>query len=376
MIKALARTSCILMSLVVGFISWYPLLKVFEYGVHVVPVTYAIASTLIIILSSMTFRGNSIIPAIVLLLTVSSVISLGVIEYDPTWFMTSSIVLLLSSGFVGRLYEVLILSSTRVPKSLKEKLLEFASRWNFVFGSIGCILLTLLLVHIGDYPVYTLSLVILLLSIALLLPFRPHRTSESEIKSLGVVPKVLFNYALLSSFAVGIIRPYIPAYLYVLGLDIVSLALLYGFTILISKIIASIAHAVVTARGPHSSMFIRTLVASLMLLTAATSEEPVVSAIAIVIFLVTTPLYSSAYMMIVSRCSKLSGYSYHRAEIWYTISSVIAGFVGLVFWLRTPRALPLISALLLMLTLPMLSRVKRFIEKELSGVEEFPRLRI
>jgi len=347
-----------LIAFVVGFISWYPLLFAYGYGVECVAYIFIIASIMYIIFSSLVYvielKWN-------LIMHIAISLTLILLNLTPFWSLGNLISLFVScyllsiSGYLSKLYNLTITLSSSIDAHVKGSIVRNITKWDFIFGSIGCLVFSFIIYHYSVITAYTLIITISAISLAMLFYLHPFNKIVID-RSGEPIPKSIYLLSISTVFAFSIFRPFIPAYLNYLNINLIIIGIFYGVVILVSRISSMLAQVIVSLHGPHTSIVIRSIVSVLMLLTTATSEDPTVSSIALGCVLILSPFYTIAYL---SLTRKFNRYDLHKAEVIYTLVSVPAALVGIVLWFKTPRSLPLISALLLALTLPIISKMRK-----------------
>ena len=363
MLKTILKVSSLLAALALGYLSWYPLLSAYiRLDALGVVLVFSTASLLSILFSLLMYRVRiTYIKMSVLVLLVILYITYLIFQNIDLFTIPFYGFSLALSSFAWKYINTILSSSPRVPRSLKEKLLEFASRRAFIFSSLGCVLLAIITYLCGEFIAYGIA--ILLFSVSSIPFFKLGPFSMISVSREGEeLPRPLLMYALMLIFALNITRPYIPAYLSYIGFNVAIISLFYAGVVVAIRAIASIAQLVVTIHGPHTALLIRGLGTALLILTAATSEHVGVSAIALGIAIALSPFHSLGYTVLASKVSK---WSLLKAETLYTFMGIPASAIGLMLWIKDPRAILLFTAILSILSLAIMGKIKKLARKGL-----------
>lgn len=366
MLKKKALTIGILISSITSFISWYPLIAILFlesniwYIVPVFIISSLISSILTLLLHKYVVKVH-IINTVLALTFVALYIVTVLFNKIYLWIILLGLLSSLS-GYLGRSYNTIISSSYGFPRSLKSKILDKVVSRSWISGSIGCLLITLIAVSIGI--VYVIGMLIMLSSILLAssILFRPYvsnkKTINMDSKEYTGLYKILFIYTAMTVLGLNIMYPYLPAFLALeLNKTLLEIGIFYASIIVISRFISSLAQLIIALKGPVSSFFIRSIISALMLLTASASEQPIFTLVCLGSVLVISPFHSIAYSVF----AKAVGVKkIIRAEISYTIISMLTVFIGYKLWSIDYRLLLIVPSFILFSSISFIGRLKKY----------------
>ncbi len=374
MLKKKALATGILISFITVFISWYPLIALLFltndiwYIVPMFIISSLVSSILTLLLHNYVVKVH-IINILFALVTIILYIITFFFNQIYLWIILLGLLVSLS-GYLGRAYNTIISSSYGFPKTLKSKILDKIISRSWIFGSIGCVVMTLLAINTGT--VYTIGILIALstISLASSLLFRPY-VSERNIVDVNTVEhnelyRVLLAYTAMVVFGLNILYPYIPAFLALeLNKTLLEIGIFYASIIVLSRFLSSLAQLIVALKGPVTSFFIRSLISALMLLTASASEHPLFTIVCVGAVLVISPFHSIAYSVF----AKVLGVKkIIRAEILYTVITILTVYIGYRLWNMDRRLLLIIPSFILFFTISFIGRLKKYEKTVLEEV--------
>ncbi|RLG83839.1 MAG: hypothetical protein DRO40_03335 [Thermoprotei archaeon] len=374
MLKKKALATGILISFITVFISWYPLIALLFltndiwYIVPMFIISSLVSSILTLLLHNYVVKVH-IINILFALVTIILYIITFFFNQIYLWIILLGLLVSLS-GYLGRAYNTIISSSYGFPKTLKSKILDKIISRSWIFGSIGCVVMTLLAINTGT--VYTIGILIALstISLASSLLFRPY-VSERNIVDVNTVEhnelyRVLLAYTAMVVFGLNILYPYIPALLALeLNKTLLEIGIFYASIIVLSRFLSSLAQLIVALKGPVTSFFIRSLISALMLLTASASEHPLFTIVCVGAVLVISPFHSIAYSVF----AKVLGVKkIIRAEILYTVITILTVYIGYRLWNMDRRLLLIIPSFILFFTISFIGRLKKYEKTVLEEV--------
>lgn len=350
------------------FTSWYPFLATILLlnNIVYVVITFIISSIISIALSLVIYKYrklvdlSNIVLAIVLMITYVLGISLNI---TYSWLLVLALLLTLA-GYLGKAYSLLIRSSIRIPDPLRPKILERITTRSWLYGFIGCMLFSFIASNM--YVEAFIGLISIIISITLVVQtflFRPYIIIEEQVKehvvrgSLGLyIPLIV--YVSIVVFALNIYYPFLPVYVKeYIGLNIIGIGLFYASITVLSRVMLSIAQLVIAVKGPTLAFTVRSLLTSLLLLTASTSENPWFTLILLTIVLSSTPLHTLAYSVFAKKMGiKLT----MAAETMYTVISIPAILFGYNLWLRNPVLVIATPALVLFISVVLTGYLRRY----------------
>ena len=374
MLKVKALAIGTLTSFITVFISWYPLIAILFltndiwYIVPMFIVSSFVSSILTLLLH---YHVGKVHIINILYAMVTIILYIIILFFNKIYLWTILLGLLVSlSGYLGRAYNTIISSSYGFPKTLKSKILDKIISRSWIYGSIGCVVMTLLATSIGI--VYTIGILIALstISLASSLLFRPY-VSEKNIVDVNTVEynelyRVLLAYTAMVVFGLNILYPYIPACLALeLNKTLLEIGIFYASIIVLSRFLSSLAQLIVALKGPVTSFFIRSLISALMLLTASASEHPLFTIVCLGAVLVISPFHSIAYSVF----AKVLGVKkIIRAEIIYTVITILTVYIGYRLWSVDYRLLLIVPSFILFFTISFIGRLKKYEKMVLEEV--------
>jgi len=366
MLKVKALAIGTLTSSITGFISWYPLIAILFltndiwYIVPMFVISSLISSILTLLLHNYIVKAHIIN---MVLAAASIILYIVTLFFNQIYLWIILLGLLVSlSGYLGRAYNTIISSSYGFPKSLKSKILDKIVSRSWIFGSIGCLLMTLLAISIGT--VYTIGIIIILstISLASSLFFRPYvsgkKMVDTDIKEHSEAYRVLLVYTAMVVFGLNILYPYMPAFLALeLNKTLLEIGIFYASIIVLSRFLSSLAQLIVALKGPVTSFFIRSLISALMLLTASASDQPLFTIVCLGVVLVISPFHSIAYSIF---AKTLGVKKIVRAEILYTVITMLTVYIGYRLWSIDYRLLLIVPSFILFFTISFIGSLKKY----------------
>ncbi len=338
-----------------SFTSWYPfLITAMMFGkIYYIALVFAVSSIISMVLSLVIYLYKWSIMILYVALTTALFITYiicTIFGHSYLWLVVLALLLAIS-GYFGRAYNVLVKSSARIPGPLKPKILEEVMGKSWVYGFLGCLLLTLLASAI--HVIVFLGLLVILTSIILLVPvimFKPFSSIGGSNKNVVYggfkFYSLLVVYSVIVVFALNTYYPFLPVYVSnILGVGLIGVGLFYASITVLSRAMLSLAQLIIAVKDPATAFLVRSLVSGLLLLTASTSENPWFTLISLTIVLSLSPLHTLAYSVFARGMGvKLTV----KAEILYTITGILAVFFGYTLWSKSPVFIIAVPAFILL----------------------------